>query len=206
MFSGSLSCLPLYEGVDWNIIVNWYHDSAFGVSLFTREWIEIKFCFCLARRLHCLPLYEGVDWNIFLHPPISFSEQSPSLRGSGLKLPLATTLTHSGRSPSLRGSGLKSHMISGYIKRCCLPLYEGVDWNRFWQSPWSFRFWSPSLRGSGLKSKYDKNGKLVKNVSLFTREWIEIQNARITQHPRFKSPSLRGSGLKYAVKKMKSNP
>ena len=33
---------------------------------------------------------------------------------------------------------------------------------------------SPSLRGSGLKSKRDKNGKLVKNVSLFTREWIEI--------------------------------
>ena len=176
--------LPLYEGVDWNSNANRYDNVTDTVSLFTREWIEIKFCFCLARRLHCLPLYEGVDWNIFLHPPISFSEQSPSFRGSGLKLPLATTLTHSGRSPSLRGSGLKSPTA----------LCKSV------------RLGSPSLRGSGLKSKYDKNGKLVKNVSLFTREWIEIQNARITQHPRFKSPSLRGSGLKYAVKKMKSNP
>ena len=90
-----------------------------------------------------------------------------------LLLPCSSTTL----SPSLRGSGLKSPTA----------LCKSV------------RLGSPSLRGSGLKSKYDKNGKLVKNVSLFTREWIEIQNARITQHPRFKSPSLRGSGLKFAI-------
>ena len=34
-------------------------------------------------------------------------------------------------------------------------------------------------------------------VSLFTREWIEIQSARCGRFVREMSPSLRGSGLKY---------
>ena len=33
--------LPLYEGVDWNVITYFVVAVKQGVSLFTREWIEI---------------------------------------------------------------------------------------------------------------------------------------------------------------------
>ena len=57
------SSLPLYEGVDWNLVVKALSD------------------FCLR-----LPLYEGVDWNVcWVHTGGRWS-LSPSLRGSGLKL------------------------------------------------------------------------------------------------------------------------
>ena len=55
--------LPLYEGVDWNLLHPKSLIFAPKVSLFTREWIEIK----KWRGRHILwpslPLYEGVDWN-----------------------------------------------------------------------------------------------------------------------------------------------
>ena len=142
--------LPLYEGVDWNMFIT---------------------SFCLN---YSLPLYEGVDWNWSVRRGKRTGRPVSLFTREWIEIPMLTGMTMSRiPSPSLRGSGLKSHMISGYIKRCCLPLYEGVDWNRFWQSPWSFRFWSPSLRGSGLKSPT----ALCKSV-------------------RLGSPSLRGSGLK----------
>ena len=56
------TCLPLYEGVDWNC-PQCQLQHLHMVSLFTREWIEITF------HLSTIP-----------HP------MSPSLRGSGLKL------------------------------------------------------------------------------------------------------------------------
>ena len=55
-------------------------------------------------------------------------------------------------SPSLRGSGLK--FFEGFL--------------------YQLRYTSPSLRGSGLKSTDVKEAYIVWNVSLFTREWIEI--------------------------------
>ena len=56
-------------------------------------------------------------------------------------------------SPSLRGSGLKFFLcfLCNFC-RWCLPLYEGVDWNS------SSDFTEPNV-----------------SVSLFTREWIEIE-------------------------------
>ena len=80
---------------------------------------------------------------------------------------------------------------------------------------------SPSLRGSGLKfhsmgetyialevslftrewiemqGRYDISRSI--SVSLFTREWIEIRRAR-TLPWLTASPSLRGSGLKYQTR------
>ena len=102
--------LPLYEGVDWNLFCCHKTTSFHNVSLFTREWIEIsnfqRLIFVVAS-----PSLRGSGLKFrYLHTGES-PWMSPSLRGSGLKLPLATTLTHSGR----------------------LPLYEGVDWNRFCQ-------------------------------------------------------------------------
>ena len=62
---------------------------------------------------------------------------------------------------------------------------------------------SPSLRGSGLKSCGQTTYMILRPVSLFTREWIEIT---FQQHPTLqevRSPSLRGSGLKYVIKTKK---
>ena len=78
---------------------------------------------------------------------------SPSLRGSGLKCPRPGTYSERVRSPSLRGSGLKSFLL-----RC--PA-SGTT--------------SPSLRGSGLKSAVFTTQSTMRIVSLFTREWIEIE-------------------------------
>ena len=148
-------------------------------------------------------------------------KKSPSLRGSGLKW--TTHDLHSiamSKSPSLRGSGLKffcCNALSNKIK--CLPLYEGVDWNRISATFSAFSRVSPSLRGSGLKSNRTKQpnqtaaespslrGSGLKllggrgvgfppEVSLFTREWIEIIIHLSMLHPSGMSPSLRGSGLK----------
>ena len=57
------------------------------------------------------------------------------------------------RSPSLRGSGLKFFILIN--KSLTLQL-------------------SPSLRGSGLKWLATKFTNPIEEVSLFTREWIEI--------------------------------
>ena len=54
---------------------------------------------------------------------------------------------------------------------------------------------SPSLRGSGLKSSSDF-GAVAEEVSLFTREWIEIELNELRCAEFAMSPSLRGSGLK----------
>ena len=57
---------------------------------------------------------------------------------------------------------------------------------------------SPSLRGSGLKSRCRRLPRCCGQVSLFTREWIEIGTAREHLLQPQPSPSLRGSGLKSA--------
>ena len=144
-----------------------------------------------------LPLYEGVDWNCFAAVIRRFSWRSPSLRGSGLKFSGGCQLHLNKRSPSLRGSGLKytpSRNLFFIYK--CLPLYEGVDWNTrtgtenldYYSLPlyegvdWNYRpvhqnippLASPSLRGSGLKCQSTRQLIQTDEVSLFTREWIEI--------------------------------
>ena len=124
----------------------------FAVSLFTREWIEIETAAAERKR-----------------------NQSPSLRGSGLKFVLSA---HRGTmvfgSPSLRGSGLK----------CCIGVALWLERE------------SPSLRGSGLKSEQLLRLLGRRSVSLFTREWIEILHQLNQEKRKRRSPSLRGSGLK----------
>ena len=55
--------LPLYEGVDWNYAIPRFGLFPCCVSLFTREWIEIRAAYVVRALRDCLPLYEGVDWN-----------------------------------------------------------------------------------------------------------------------------------------------
>ena len=166
-----------------------------------------------------LPLYEGVDWNITEELGDVTGEESPSLRGSGLKLTRKTAARRQTQSPSLRGSGLKLQIRRPARLWVRLPLYEGVDWNFLFTWKQVRIIKSPSLRGSGLKSasavdrQYSKKGLplyegvdwncrfgvqqslefclplyegvdwnwipvvpayCANRVSLFTREWIEI--------------------------------
>ena len=145
----------------------------------------------------CLPLYEGVDWNSVKGGFCFWATLSPYLRGSGLKSASASTSIFPFMSPSLRGSGLKLFYFTEISHgHRCLPLYEGVDWNAALCCCPPACPQSPSLRGSGLKlpclrhlgilcclplyEGVDWNNILlgaviaVQNVSLFTREWIEI--------------------------------
>ena len=170
--------LPLYEGVDWNKVLNHAMVSPPLVSLFTREWIEIPPSANLFCKSSSLPLYEGVDWNIgCFWINLCGNRRLPLYEGVDWNLTLWNPL---------------EHMHLG------LPLYEGVDWNRWnnntvrlvnmvslftreWIEILTHRFPafacpSPSLRGSGLKCPL----------------------IRVRQTKENKSPSLRGSGLKYA--------
>ena len=143
-----------------------------------------------------LPLYEGVDWNSDGCCRWVAITTSPSLRGSGLKLtnwfpwkPACVSLftrewieiglitikkVHEEVSLFTREwieiatMARKPHWPSG------LPLYEGVDWNIQWGSTEQMRLRSPSLRGSGLKYQFTKFDVSCSEVSLFTREWIEM--------------------------------
>ena len=166
------------------------------VSLFTREWIEISM---IARKfswLSRLPLYEGVDWNWMSHTRTK--ERCVSLfTREWIEIPTAFPWT-------LWFPGL--------------PLYEGVDWNMQAVVNGNCLHTSPSLRGSGLKFRSCCVYRFQNKVSLFTREWIEIQCRKgwLLGQPclplyegvdwnlsipfgmvcLIQSPSLRGSGLK----------
>ena len=151
------------------------------VSLFTREWIEIEFA--SAWILRCPVSLFTREWIeiAIIFCRMSFV-QSPSLRGSGLKLiniekccfccwrlPLyegvdwnwfpcyCTSCTN--MSPSLRGSGLKFCQCKiVHDKQAGLPLYEGVDWNTSVMLP---RSWSPSLP---LYEGVDWNKRFIANA------------------------------------------
>ena len=165
------------------------------VSLFTREWIEIAPLLSACKSYLCLPLYEGVDWNMYMFVQVAYWHQSPSLRGSGLKLFVNPFFQKNILSPSLRGSGLKFYqqwyhavcdVVSLFTREwieiilvkihkiniLCLPLYEGVDWNCFSVCVFGCCIGLPLYEGVDW------------NVSQ-----LDVQKEK-------KSPSLRGSGLK----------
>ena len=170
--------LPLYEGVDWNIGVKNYNTRIFNVSLFTREWIEIK-------ASPNVKLFFVVS--LFTREWIEIAGVLVINRTCGVSL-----FTREWIEISIFHHMLISIWVSLFTREwieitsnctcianpSCLPLYEGVDWNRY---SWTYdcRIWqSPSLRGSGLK-------------------WYQ---SRRCHSPALPSPSLRGSGLKYRQK------
>ena len=175
------------------------------VSLFTREWIEIASAVDRQYSKKGLPLYEGVDWNVSSVLLCGAIPQSPSLRGSGLKSLLSSQCPlQSIGLPLYEGVDWNRWDIIRINQKRCLPLYEGVDWNCGYAAIRSATF----------------------SVSLFTREWIEMNRyckpAPAVRLPLYEgvdwnmvitsfflncstSPSLRGSGLKWqAVMSAKS--
>ena len=77
-------CRPLYEGVDWNDLLDFLKLPNMCRPLYEgvdwNQWRNIK-----RKTLNCRPLYEGVDWNIRVWYNIDNETRSPSLRGRGLK-------------------------------------------------------------------------------------------------------------------------
>ena len=145
--------LPLYEGVDWNLWVVKKRLYGAIVSLFTREWIEIIRLTAFFPAVFSLPLYEGVDWNFHKSLWISVQVLVSLFTREWIEIPVSWFAIRSNKSPSLRGSGLKSKNAPVlYNVFWSLPLYEGVDWNSCFLICHQ-----------------------VKQVSLFTREWIEIK-------------------------------
>ena len=149
---GLQSCLPLYEGVDWNKNeVDMIREQVLWSPSLRGSGLKSSCSSCQKQRYGSLPLYEGVDWNIVSISSRRKNRLSPSLRGSGLKF-ICANWNKVEMSPSLRGSGLKffaaynnvikspvSLFTREWIEIClksagervnpCLPLYEGVDWN-----------------------------------------------------------------------------
>ena len=189
--------LPLYEGVDWNSFL--CHSFRIPpVSLFTREWIEIATSPKIGHALwspslrgsglklfrHCelplfqlgLPLYEGVDWNGIDNGCLCRYIESPSLRGSGLKcsgMPFQTVLVC---LPLYEGVDWNRIFLRLLYFSFSLPLYEGVDWNISF-TPFPVNFISlPLYEGVDWNSWGSAAAIRASGVSLFTREWIEMQH------------------------------
>ena len=189
------------------------------VSLFTREWIEIP---TINSTFLCWqsPSLRGSGLKSVSQERIRNPCKSPSLRGSGLKLAVCSLESELSGSPSLRGSGLKfvrkrlllfqmvvSLFTREWIEIChrsilynCdtkgLPLYEGVDWNKYSNNAESAGKCLPLYEG------VDWNLNLSNVVSLILKRlplyegvdwnWCSARPRRDSDA----SPSLRGSGLK----------
>ena len=78
----------------------------------------------------------------------------------------------------------------------CLPLYEGVDWNWKISNLLKNAMRLPLYEGVDWNHVWHNAKNKDKAVSLFTREWIEMERCGCKAFIKLMSPSLRGSGLK----------
>ena len=164
-------CLPLREGVDWNINVVIKPKGA-TVSLCVREWIEIRYnsvIFMACNVSLCVREWIEIRYNSV----IFMACKSPSAWGSGLKL------------QSIKQVPFDS-IVSLCVREWIEILYNKLDLEKIA---------SPSAWGSGLKSYnvFSKNANIT--VSLCVREWIEILD-KLQIFTFNESPSAWGSGLK----------
>ena len=168
--------LPLYEGVDWNkypqssASCHAASPSLRGSGLKSVDQFNDIFD-------PSLPLYEGVDWNWYFACYSGLSEMSPSLRGSGLKWYALYIPTESLIVSLFTREWIEILAEHRYHKtNCCLPLYEGVDWNSGAVMYTVFRAVSLFTREW---IEMDKSAPPYQSigVSLFTREWIEIESS-----------------------------
>ena len=92
------------------------------VSLFTREWIEIKIC-TVFWVMKPVSLFTREWIEISAGIWAKYGDSSPSLRGSGLKSTIAQDLIVAVPSPSLRGSGLKFDLLEFHIVKPWVSLF-----------------------------------------------------------------------------------
>ena len=146
------------------------------VSLFTREWIEIRVLVRINIPCDRSPSLRGSGLKLSANQHLSNQVLSPSLRGSGLKFFCLWFACKIAKSPSLRGSGLKLHFTRILRTGLESPSLRGSGLkSRHLRLPRCCGQ-SPSLRGSGLKYNLAHVVSHFIFVSLFTREWIEISS------------------------------
>ena len=143
--------LPLYEGVDWNFCQtpvqskSLWSPSLRGsglkfsnkvivkkgltVSLFTREWIEIR-----VPRTHP----QSLQVSLFTREWIEIGSLLAWIGTIWVSLFTREWIEICKKEIA-------------FVPNGCLPLYEGVDWNRSTSRTCRGSGASPSLRGSGLK-------------------------------------------------------
>ena len=169
------------------------------VSLFTREWIEIAAVCTIGTVNGRLPLYEGVDWNQFLSEKMGMKRCLPLYEGVDWNSIHKLFLLFAWVSLFTREWIEISSTVITVPTGVSLPLYEGVDWNAVLA-----HFLNLAEQGLPLYEGVDWNPFIVKHeskrykVSLFTREWIEMNTGGGSRFP-VPSPSLRGSGLKWKL-------
>ena len=192
-----MQSLPLYEGVDWNGVMQKVHN-AVVVSLFTREWIEIEQgtggvrmknpspslrgsglkYYCAGNRIRNavrLPLYEGVDWNKIHKLRILFLCIVSLFTREWIEILKSLTSMLAVSPVSLFTREWIEINITGDLSDLggSLPLYEGVDWNAIQR----------------VIKIIGKRLPLYEGV-----DWNRAINTVFTVFTA--SPSLRGSGLK----------
>ena len=174
-FSTNSSYVSLFTREWIEISSGQSHPGILHVSLFTREWIEIPApSRCLIFAV-CLPLYEGVDWNLRGLGLLCKCLQVSLFTREWIEISTFPKKSNFRRVSLFTREWIEIIFDSAKINRAnCLPLYEGVDWNCQPRFTCQNGITSPSLRGSGLKCNLHPDKKGGRNVSLFTREWIEI--------------------------------
>ena len=167
-------CLPLYEGVDWNTYDAIYRLLNNGLPLYEGVDWNLRTNFpCFWKNASPSLRGSGLKW--LGRAVFRCGILSPSLRGSGLKWgdyntawsnQFVSLFTREWIEISICWSGRERNNVSLFTREwieikidglyppagTSLPLYEGVDWNRFPTFRKKLRAESPSLRGSGLKS------------------------------------------------------
>ena len=125
----------------------------FAVSLFTGERIEIEIWTAISDKV----------------------QESPSLRGSGLKCSGNYPIRADMPSPSLRGSGLKSNLHCFLNLKATVSLFTGERIEIDWLINKRLGFFVSLFTGERIEIR--QTGKSIgesQRVSLFTGERIEI--------------------------------
>ena len=167
--------LPLYEGVDWNII-NFPFCYPTGNRSPSLRGSGLKFCYNLRYLLLGLrlPLYEGVDWN----------NQQEKIGMISFRLPLYEGVDWNIMSTSfLPVSPIVSLFTREWIEICDIMESWKADRVSLFTREW-------------IEITINVFNCCECIVSLFTREWIEICKPDWWDNLPNWSPSLRGSGLK----------
>ena len=190
MFRGQ----PLREAVSWNEVVL-PRSLVSGVSLFVRLWVEISYMIATHTRpavslfvrlwvemwsahlcgdvLLCQPLREAVSWNIrhffrYRNPASQPLREAVSWNIVYFLIPYPPV-----SSASSWGCELKWLYLSQNLMLYCQPLREAVSWNVPVAAKANGGIGQP-LREAVSWNVMIVSDRLLINVSLFVRLWVEI--------------------------------
>ena len=148
----TVTCRPLYEGVDWNVLQKLSAKTARESPSLRGRGLKSLYIPSSEIYIASRPLYEGVDWNnisfYYYFPP--FIVALFTRAWIEISCPVGCLIV-------LRVALFTRAWIEINLWQAdgnegdCRPLYEGVDWNFVLIIINSICSASPSLRGRGLK-------------------------------------------------------